>query len=168
MPENSGFFPPWERVKRIFALGLPIMAGMSTYVFLELVDLLFVGRLGTTALASVGISVFLVFLFLAIFGGVSIAVQATTSRLVGEGKGDGKAREDVVDLGRYLRTTLVIVFTVIPPVSLLLVWFAGDLLSLMSDDPDVVVSGTWYLAWMFGVHRFISNCSHRLQDLLCN
>jgi MATE family multidrug resistance protein len=150
MPETSGFFPPWERIKRIFALGLPIMAGMSTYVFLELVDLLFVGRLGTTALASVGISVFLVFLFLAIFGGVSIAVQATTSRLVGESQGE------IADLGRYLRTTLVIVFTVVPPVSLILVWFAGDVLSLMTDDPEVVASGTWYLAWMFGSSVFFA------------
>ena len=78
--DSATLIPSWDRVVRIFRLGLPIMAGMSTYVFLELIDLLFVGRLGTTALAAVGISVFVTFLYLAAFGGVSIAVQATTSR----------------------------------------------------------------------------------------
>jgi putative MATE family efflux protein len=146
-PER-GFFPPWDRVQRIFRLGLPIMAGMSTYVFLELVDLLFVGRLGTTALAAVGISVFVAFLYLAIFGGVSIAVQATTSRLVGEGETE--------DLGRFLRTTLAIVFVVIPPTALIGVFLAGDILSLMTDDADVVATGTAYLAWMLGSSVFFA------------
>ncbi len=137
----NAFFPTWERTRRIFALGLPIMAGMSTYVFLELIDLLFVGRLGTTALASVGISVFVVFLFLAIFGGVSVAVQATTARLVGEGETE--------DLGRFLRTALVIVLVLVPPASFVLVWLAEDVLALMSDDLAVVEIGYAYLAWMF-------------------
>lgn len=122
------------------------MAGMSTYVFLELVDLLFVGQFGTTALAAVGISVFLVFLFLALFGGVSIAVQATTSRLVGEGETE--------DLGRYLRTTLVVIFLLVPPVSLILVWFSTDLLSLMTNDPAVVETGHAYLGWMLASSLF--------------
>lgn len=139
-------FPSWARIRRIFALGLPIMAGMSTYVFLELVDLLFVGRFGSTALASVGVSVFLVFLFLAIFGGVSIAVQATTSRLVGEGQ-----RED---LGRYLRTTLVIASLLVPPISVVLVWLSADILSLMTDDPAVVDVGGAYLGWMLASSFF--------------
>ena len=76
--------PTRDRVKRILAQGLPVMGGMSTYVLLELFDILFVGMLGTTALAAVGISVFLLYTFLALFGGVTIAVQAATSRLVGE------------------------------------------------------------------------------------
>jgi len=138
--------PSWTRIRRIFALGLPIMAGMSTYVFLELVDLLFVGQLGTTALASVGVSVFLVFLFLAIFGGVSVAVQATTSRLVGEGR--------LEDLGRYLRTTLVLALLLVPPVSVVLVWFSADILSLMTDDPAVVEVGRDYLGWMLASSVF--------------
>ena len=145
---SERLIPSWDRVTRIFRLGLPIMAGMSTYVFLELIDLLFVGRLGTTALAAVGISVFVTFLYLAMFGGVSIAVQATTSRLVGEGETE--------DLGRFLRTALVIVLVVVPPTALLGVWFAGDVLALMSDDPEVVETGTAYLAWMLGGSVFFA------------
>ena len=144
----TGFFPAWSRIRRIFKLGLPIMAGMSTYVFLELVDMLFVGRLGTTALAAVGISVFVTFLYLAIFGGVSVAVQATTSRLVGEGATE--------DLGRFLRTTLAIVFIVIPPTSLLGIWLAADILDLMTDDPAVGATGAAYLAWMMGSSVFFA------------
>jgi hypothetical protein len=80
----SRIFPDVERARRIFRLGVPIMGGMSTYTILELLDLLFIGYLGIAALVAVGISVFITFSYLALFGGVSIAVQATTSRLVGE------------------------------------------------------------------------------------
>lgn len=149
MTASSGtLIPPWERVVRIFRLGLPIMAGMSTYVFLELVDLLFIGRIGTTALAAAGISVFVAWLYLSLFGGVSVAVQATTSRLIGEGETE--------DLGRFLRTTLAIVLIVIPPTTAVGVFFAEDILALMSDDPAVVAEGADYLAWMLAASVFFS------------
>lgn len=117
------------------------MAGMSTYIVLQLVDMLFVGWIGTTALAAVGTSVFISFLFLGLCGGVSIAVQATTSRLAGEGESD--------DLGRYLRTALVLVALFTPALAMPLVWLAPDILGLMTDDPAVVRLGGDYLRWMF-------------------
>ena len=129
-----------QRIGQVVRLGLPIMAGMSTYVLLELVDMLFVGRFGTTALASVGIAVFLTFLFLSAFGGLSVAVQATTSRLVGE---DGGA-----DPGRYLRASLVLAIGAIPPLSLPLIWAAPVAIGLVSDDPAVADTGAGYLRWL--------------------
>jgi Na+-driven multidrug efflux pump len=54
----------WQRWMRIARIGIPIMLGMSVYVILEIVDMLFVGRLGTTALAPVGISAFVSFMFM--------------------------------------------------------------------------------------------------------
>jgi putative MATE family efflux protein len=124
---------------------------MSAYTILELVDLLFIGHLGTVALAAVGISVFITFSYLALFGGVSIAVQATTSRLVGESTTD--------DLGRFLRTALAVVLAVAPIGSAVLVWFAPSLLAAMSDDPAVVATGTPYLRWSLaaGVMFAINN-----------
>ena len=128
--------------RRIVKIALPIMLGMSIYVILEIVDMLFVGILGTTALASVGISIFVAFLFMALFGGVSIAVQATTSRLVGEGQKE--------DLGRFLRTVLLLIGTAVPLVSGLLMLIAPTLLNLMSEDPEVAATGRWYLMWLLG------------------
>jgi multidrug resistance protein, MATE family len=146
-----GLLPDVERSRRILRLGLPIMGGMSTYTLLELVDIVFVGYLGTVALAAVGISVFLTFSYLALFGGVSIAVQATTARLVGENTSE--------DLVRFLRTTLLIVVAATPLGALLLGWQADGLLTLMSEDPALIETGTPYLRWSFaaGVFLIINN-----------
>jgi putative MATE family efflux protein len=144
----SRIFPDVERARRIFRLGVPIMGGMSTYTILELLDLLFIGYLGTVALAAVGISVFITFSYLALFGGVSIAVQATTSRLVGE--------NTTADLGRFLRTALVLVLCLAPAGSALLVWIAPHLLTGMSEDPAVVGVGTPYLRWSLAAGVFFA------------
>jgi len=144
----SPLLPDAERTRRILRLGLPIMGGMSTYTLLELVDIVFVGYFGTVALAAVGISVFLTFSYLALFGGVSIAVQATTARLVGE--------ETTADLVRFLRTTLLLVILVTPLGAFGLGWFAAELLALMTEDPAVVAAGTSYLRWSFAAGIFLT------------
>lgn len=140
--ENDPGDSVWQRRRRIGKIGVPIMLGMSIYVILEIVDMLFVGRIGTTALASVGISVFISYMFMAIFGGVSVGVQATTSRLVGQGEKE--------DLGRYLRTALLLAFLIVPPFSILLMIYSPEILGLMSDDTELVSIGSGYLAWLFG------------------
>jgi MATE family multidrug resistance protein len=148
MVPHARMLPDLARARRIFRLALPIMGGMSAYTLLELVDLLFIGYLGTVALAAVGISVFITFSYLALFGGVPIAVQAATSRLIGERVAD--------DLGRYLRTTLLVLCAVAPLGSALLVYLAPTLLGAMSNDPAVVASGTPYLRWSLAAAMFLA------------
>jgi putative MATE family efflux protein len=141
-------FPDGASTRRILKLGLPIMGGMSTYVLLELIDMVFVGMLGTVAVAAVGISVFLTFSWLALFGGATIAVQATTARLVGE--------RVTNDLSRFLRTTLVLIVALAPPGAFVAGWFAQPLLDLMSEDPEVPLAGTAYLQWSFAAGIFLT------------
>lgn len=142
------FFPDGASSRRILKLGLPIMGGMSTYVLLELIDMVFVGYLGTVAVAAVGISVFLTFSYLALFGGAAIAVQATTARLVGERAPD--------DLARFLRTTLFLIAALTPVGAFVAGWFARPLLGLMSEDPAVPETGTVYLQWSFAAGIFLT------------
>lgn len=124
------------------------MGGMSTYVLLELIDMVFVGYLGTVAVAAVGISVFVTFSWLALFGGTTIAVQATTARLVGE--------RESHDLPRYLRTTLALMLILTPLTATIAIWLAEPLLELMSNDPEVPVAGTAYLQWSFAAGIFLT------------
>ena len=144
---SIALLPDALRARRILRLGLPIMGGMSTYTVLELVDIVFVGYLGTVALAAVGICVFLTFTYLALFGGVTVAVQATTARLVGENTAD--------DLFRFLRTTLAIAALATPVGAGLLAWNATELLGLISEDPAVVATGAPYLMWSFAAGTFL-------------
>ncbi|MFM8355839.1 MAG: MATE family efflux transporter, partial [Gammaproteobacteria bacterium] len=141
-------FPDRGRRQRVLRLGLPIMGGMSTYTLLELLDVLFVGYLGTVALAAVGISIFVTFAYLALFGGVSIGVQAPTARLVGA----GETRDRV----RFLRATLLLVVCSIPFGALLLGYWAEALLGFMSDDPEVIQVGVPYLQWSFAAGVFLT------------
>jgi len=141
-------FPDRSRRQRVLRLGLPIMGGMSTYTLLELLDVLFVGYLGTVALAAVGISIFVTFAYLALFGGVSIGVQAPTARLVGA----GETRDRV----RFLRATLLLVVCSIPFGALLLGYWAEALLGFMSDDPEVIRVGVPYLQWSFAAGVFLT------------
>jgi putative MATE family efflux protein len=79
---------------------------------------------------------------------VSIAVQATTARLVGE--------RETHDLTRFLRTTLAVVLAGAPLGAAALAIWSDDLLGLMSEDPAVVVTGTPYLRWSFAAGVFFT------------
>ena len=61
---------PRERIVRILVIGLPIMGGMVSNVALGLIDTAMVGVLGNAALAAVGFSSFLAFIYLGMFFGV--------------------------------------------------------------------------------------------------
>ena len=74
-----------NRIKRIMAIGLPIMGAMVSGVVLGLIDTAMVASLGDAALGAVGFSSFAAFIFLGFYG-FSIAVQATVSRRRGEGE----------------------------------------------------------------------------------
>jgi len=122
-------------------MGLPIAAGMVSGTVLELVDLAFVGGLGTLALAAVGLGGFVGFVYLSVYFGLGIAVLATASRQVGSGNPHLA--------GSYLNAALVINFTVGPVVSALLVWFAPEIFGLVSSDAALVEAGVPYLRWLF-------------------
>ncbi|MEZ5559554.1 MAG: MATE family efflux transporter [Pseudomonadales bacterium] len=146
--------PDADRSGRILRLGLPIMGGMSTYTLLELMDVVFVGYLGTTALAAVGICVFVTFSYLSLFGGVTVAVQASTARLVGEQSARGEAHCE--DVERFLRSALLIVLIAAPLGAVVLGSYATGLLQLMNDDPAVTAVGSPYLRWSFAAGVFLT------------
>ena len=75
-----------KRLERIFGLALPIVAGMLSQNILNLVDTAMVGRLGPEALAAVGISSMVAFMFLSPVLGIASGVQAISANKKGEGK----------------------------------------------------------------------------------
>ena len=131
--------PQPDHTKRILALGLPIMAGSSSYVILGLADMLFVGQFGTAALAAVGTGSFAGWVFAAAFAEVQIAVQAAASRRKGAGKCKPR-RAAEFRAGAALRLRAV-------PTVLLFIYTA-DIFALNSD-PVVISHGVPYLQWMW-------------------
>ncbi|MEE9253691.1 MAG: MATE family efflux transporter, partial [Pseudomonadales bacterium] len=129
-----------QRVRRILGLGLPIMAGSSTWVILGLADMIFVGFFGTAALGAVGLGAFISQIFLSLFWGVSIAVQATVARRKGEGRTD--------DLAAQLNAAIVLVLIVAPLPTIVLYLLAPTIFGLMNSDPEVLAHGIDYLGWL--------------------
>jgi Na+-driven multidrug efflux pump len=119
-----------------------MMGSMSVHAIMQVTDLLFVGYLGTESLAAAGVSAFSGFVFMALYGGVTVAVQGTTARLVGEGEVD--------NLSRFLSTGLFIVLATAPFFSLILIALSPTILTFMTDDPSVSAIAIPYQRWLFG------------------
>lgn len=126
-----------ERSSQILHLTLPVLGGMMSQNLLNLVDMYMVGRVGPTAVAAVGITSYVNWLFAAAFIGLSAGVQAMVARRMGEGRHDIAARP----LNGAL---LLIAFSAIP-LAAILIFAAPWVMTLLTDDPAVIAEGTPYL-----------------------
>ena len=133
--------PQQAHTARILRLGLPIMAGSSSYVIIGLADLLFVGQFGTAALAAIGTGSFVGWVFASAFSGFQIAVQATASRRKGAGQLDS--------LAIPLNAALILIALGAPIPALLLFAHTGSIFALMSNDAEVITHGVAYLQWIW-------------------
>jgi multidrug resistance protein, MATE family len=131
---------PLNRAQSLLKIGLPIMGGMISMVLLGLIDTAMVGRLGNAALGAVGLSSFAAFIFLGLFFGFSIAVQALVSRRAGEGRSAESARP--------LHAALVVIGVAAPVLSAALYFLVPYLIPLINDDPEVVAISIDYIRWL--------------------
>lgn len=131
---------PLDRAQRLLNIGLPIMGGMISMVLLGLIDTAMVGTLGNAALGAVGLSSFAAFIFLGLFFGFSIAVQAMVSRRAGEG--------DFEACARPLHGALVAIGISAPVLSIALYFLVPYLFPLINNDPEVVSISVDYIRWL--------------------
>jgi MATE family multidrug resistance protein len=128
-----------SRFNRISMLALPIIGGMLSQNLLNIVDTAMVGFLGDPALAAVGLGGFVVFMCGSLILGISTGVQTLAARKKGEGRIDRAAM--------VLNTALLLVISVAPLFSVLLVQLAGPLYPYLNSDPEVIREGVPYLQW---------------------
>lgn len=126
-----------QRIKEILNLALPVTVGLSSSFVMAMIDLAMVGRLGTAAVAAVGLGGFSYALISAFLAGVTPAVQGIVSRRIGEGASGPKCVP--------LNGGILLALAVGIPVSALCWWLAPMYFSLISSDPEVVAQGTPYL-----------------------
>ena len=129
-----------DRARRISFIGLPIMGGMVSGVILGLVDSAMVSTLGNAALGAVGFSTFASFIYLGLFYGFSIAVQAFVSRRMGENLPES--------CGISLSAALVSIALSAPLLSGILYFLIPHLFPLINSDPEVVSIGIAYSRWL--------------------
>jgi putative MATE family efflux protein len=147
------------RVSRALGLlAIPMMLEMSMEAIFAVVDIAFVSRLGTDAVAAVGITEALVTILYAIAIGLGMGVTAMVSRRIGAKNPEGAA--SVTGQAIWLCALLSIVIGVIGVV------YAEDMLRMMGASEGVVSQGTGFMAVLLGgsasiMYLFLLNAAFR-------
>ena len=139
-------------------LAIPMMLEMSMESVFAVVDIAFVSRLGTDAIAAVGITEALVTVLYAVAVGLGMGVTAMVSRRIGAKQTDAAA--SVTGQALWIGAVLSIVIGVSG------VMYAEEMLSLMGASDSVVATGTGFTAVLLGgsasiLYLFLLNAAFR-------
>jgi putative MATE family efflux protein len=139
-------------------LAIPMMLEMSMESVFAVVDIAFVSRLGTDAIAAVGITEVLVTVLYAVAVGLGIGVTAMVSRRIGAKQADAAA--SVTGQAIWIGAALSIVIGVTG------VAYAEEMLIMMGASESVVATGTGFTAVLLGgsasiMYLFLLNAAFR-------
>lgn len=128
--------------KAVFLLAVPMVLELMMESTFAVVDIYFVGSLGPSAVATVGLTETYMFLLYSIAMGLSMAVTAIVARRIGE-KEKEQAGISAVQ-GIFLSVLISL------PFAFAGIFFAKELLALMGADEWTLKHGHYYLQWMMG------------------
>jgi putative MATE family efflux protein len=133
--------------KAIFLLAVPMILELIMESTFAVVDIYFVGTLGPSAVATVGLTETYLFLLYSIGIGLSMSVTAIVARRIGE-----KKKEEA---GITAIQSIFLAVLVSMPFALVGMLFAKDLLALMGADTWTLEHGYRYTRWMLGGNAVI-------------
>ncbi len=122
--------------KAIFMLAIPMILEMCMESLFAIVDIFFVGKLGSNAVATVGLTESVLTIIYSLAFGLSMAATAVVARRVGEKNTDGAAKAGAQAIMVALSVSLMI--------SIIGILFAEDLLRLMGATEEIILSGSTY------------------------
>jgi putative MATE family efflux protein len=128
--------------RAILLLAVPMVLEMTMESLFAVVDIFFVSRLGSDAVAAVGLTESVLTLVFAVAGGLSAATTAMVARRIGE-KNSEKAALAAAQ-------SVLLSIGVSVPVSLGGIFAASHLLDAMGASPETVAAGAGYCAVMIG------------------
>ncbi|KAB7530347.1 MATE family efflux transporter [Flagellimonas olearia] len=133
--------------RAIFLLAVPMILELVMESTFAVVDIYFVGKLGASAVATVGLTETYLFLLYSLAMGLSTAVMAIIARRIGE-KRKG-------DAGAAAIQSIVLAVLVSLPFAIGGIFFAKELLALMGADQWALEHGYKYTQWMLGGNGII-------------
>jgi putative MATE family efflux protein len=122
--------------KAIFMLAVPMILEMCMESVFAVVDIFFVGKLGSRAAATVGLTESFLTIIYSVAIGISMAATAMVARRIGEKNPEGAAKAGAQAV------LLCFVFSII--VSVIGIFYAEKLLYLMGGDEELVNMGHTY------------------------
>ena len=158
LSENETDFTSGPIGRALGLLALPMMLEMAMEAIFAVVDIAFVSRLGTDAVAAVGITEALIMVLYALAVGLGMSVTAMVSRRIGAGDPEDAAR--VTGQAIWIGGLLALI-TSIPGVI-----YAEDLLRWMGASESVIQSGSGFTAVLLGgsasiIYLFLLNAAFR-------
>ena len=133
--------------RAVFLLAVPMILELVMESTFAVVDIYFVGRLGASAVATVGLTETYLFLLYSIGIGLSMAVTAIVARRIGE--------KDKDQAGITAVQSIFLAVLVSIPFALIGIFFARDLLAVMGGDAWALEHGYRYTQWMLGGNAVI-------------
>ena len=122
--------------KRVLDLALPAVAEMAFSSFIQVINLIMVGRVGPAAVAAVGITTQPVFLALAVFQALNVGATAMVARAIGA--------DNPKEANEVTRQTILVNIYLAFAFSALGYVFSRDLVLFMGAGPDIVDAATRY------------------------
>ncbi len=133
--------------RAVFLLAVPMVLELVLESTFAVIDIFFVGKLGPSAVATVGLTETMLFLLYAIAMGLAMAITAVVARRIGEGEREAAAVTAVQAIWLALAVSV--------PFSIAGIVFAQDLLRLMGADAWTLEHGYPYMQWALGGNAVI-------------
>ena len=128
--------------RAIFLLAVPMILELVMESTFAVVDIFFVGKLGPSAVATVGLTETYLFLLYSLAMGLATAVTAIIARRVGEKK--------MEDAGTAAVQSIFLGVLCSIPFAIAGIFFAKDLLVVMGADAWGIEHGYRFTRWMLG------------------
>ena len=133
--------------RSILLLAIPMVLEMFMESLFAVVDIYWVGRLGTDAAATIGLTESLLTLIYALAIGLSIGATAMVARRIGEQNPEGAARAAVQAIALAVVVSMILAAIGAP--------LAPRLLALMGGSPWVIEHGAGFTRIMLGCNATV-------------
>ncbi len=131
----------------IFLLAVPMILELVMESTFAVVDIYFVGKLGSSAVATVGLTETFLFLLYSLSMGLATAVTAIVARRTGEKNNDEAGKSAVQSIFLGILCSIPFAFAGI--------FYSKELLGLMGADAWTIEHGYRYTQWMLGGNLII-------------
>ncbi|MBI2851002.1 MAG: MATE family efflux transporter [Chloroflexi bacterium] len=141
---RPGFEKDWTKgsiIRNLLSLSWPVMVGNSVNMMGPTIDMIWVGKLGPTAIAAVGVSGMAVMIMQSLMMGLFGGLRAIVARSIGEGNPD--AANHAAQQAFVMSTVFSLLIAVIG------IFFAEPILALMGVAPEVISEGAAYMRIQF-------------------
>ncbi|PKL79726.1 MAG: MATE family efflux transporter [Ignavibacteriae bacterium HGW-Ignavibacteriae-4] len=133
--------------KAIFLLAIPMILELVMESTFAVVDIYFVGKLGASAISTVGLTETYLFILYSVAMGLSMAVTAIIARRTGE--------KNTSESGNAAVQSIILGLIAALPLTIAGIFFAKDLLALMGADAWSINEGYKYTQYMLGGNAVI-------------